>query len=164
MRALSASLRRFGYVEPIVWNERTGRIVGGHQRHSLLMDQGVEEAPVVVVDFSDEEEVAANLTLNNPEIEGEWDDPILDLISRLEDSRPELFGELDFGGLRDAVEAMAPKTGEESYEGKNREVDVDDLTSDCDVKCPCCSFEWEIDAKDVEAVVEPQAEEEEDDE
>ena len=29
---IKRSLRDFGYVDPIVWNEVTGNIVGGHQR------------------------------------------------------------------------------------------------------------------------------------
>ena len=31
-RKLAASLREFGLVEPLVWNERTGHVVGGHAR------------------------------------------------------------------------------------------------------------------------------------
>ncbi|MFY9379208.1 MAG: ParB N-terminal domain-containing protein, partial [Acutalibacteraceae bacterium] len=30
---LKRSMQEFGYVEPIVWNKRTGNIVGGHQRY-----------------------------------------------------------------------------------------------------------------------------------
>ena len=37
MTALMKSMERFGYVEPIVWNERTKRIVGGHQRMKALI-------------------------------------------------------------------------------------------------------------------------------
>ena len=37
-RALGASLRRFGLVQPIVVNERTGRVVSGHQRIEVLRD------------------------------------------------------------------------------------------------------------------------------
>jgi hypothetical protein len=161
-KALEASLRRFGYVEPIVWNEKTGKIVGGHQRYRLLVDQGIKEAMVVVVDMSAEDELAANLTLNNPTIEGEWDDPILTLLSGLEEDASDLYKELDFDGLRKAIEAMTPKKGDDSNQDKNREIDVDDLTSDCDTKCPCCGFEWQIDSKDVKVVID--GEDDEDDE
>ena len=33
---IKRSLRDFGYVDPIVWNEVTGNIVGGHQRYKVL--------------------------------------------------------------------------------------------------------------------------------
>src|SRR5699024_11870038 len=29
---LKRSIEEFGFVEPVVWNERTGFVVGGHQR------------------------------------------------------------------------------------------------------------------------------------
>ena len=32
---LLRSVEEFGYVEPVVWNERTGNIVGGHQRFKV---------------------------------------------------------------------------------------------------------------------------------
>lgn len=35
---LSRSINEFGCVEPIVWNERTGNVVGGHQRLKVLAD------------------------------------------------------------------------------------------------------------------------------
>ena len=51
MAGLTASIRRFGYVEPIVVNRRAGRyyVVGGHQRLAVLTGQGAEEAACVVV-------------------------------------------------------------------------------------------------------------------
>jgi hypothetical protein len=156
MASLSASLRRFGYVDPIVWNERTGNIVGGHQRFRILSESGVEDAVMVVVDLDDGEEQAANLTLNNPEIEGEWDDPIGELLGHLEGLDPDFFKEAGFDELKKAVERMEPRTGDDSYQDKNQEIDIDELTSGCDTKCPCCSFEWEIDDKDVGVMTEEQ--------
>jgi len=34
--ALKNSMKKFGYVDPLVWNERTGHLVGGHQRLSFV--------------------------------------------------------------------------------------------------------------------------------
>src|SRR5437762_7801456 len=53
-RKLAASLREFGLVEPLVWNELTGHVVGGHARLAILRDQGVEQVPVSVVRLSPE--------------------------------------------------------------------------------------------------------------
>ena len=33
---LRRSIEEFGYVEPVIWNKRTGNIVGGHQRYKVL--------------------------------------------------------------------------------------------------------------------------------
>lgn len=40
---LKRSITEFGYVEPVIWNERTGTVVGGHQRLKVLKDLGYEE-------------------------------------------------------------------------------------------------------------------------
>jgi len=68
---LKRSLDEFGLVEPVVWNRRTGNIVGGHQRFKLLVARGDTHAPVSVVDLSPEREKALNIALNK--ISGAWD-------------------------------------------------------------------------------------------
>ena len=40
---IKRSLHDFGYVDPIVWNEVTGNIVGGHQRFKVLKAEGATE-------------------------------------------------------------------------------------------------------------------------
>jgi ParB-like chromosome segregation protein Spo0J len=45
------SMSEFGCVQPLVWNKRTGNLVGGHQRLKVLKDQGVKQVDVVVVDL-----------------------------------------------------------------------------------------------------------------
>lgn len=70
-RKLSRSLDRFGCVEPVVWNERTGNVVGGHQRLKILIAAGETELDVSVVNLSEADEKALNIALNK--IEGEWD-------------------------------------------------------------------------------------------
>jgi len=39
---LKRSIEEFGFVEPVVWNRRTGFVVGGHQRLKVLLDMGGE--------------------------------------------------------------------------------------------------------------------------
>ena len=43
------SLNDFGYVDPVIWNEVTGNIVGGHQRYKVLTADGATEIDCVVV-------------------------------------------------------------------------------------------------------------------
>lgn len=69
--ALRESLARFGLVENLVWNKRTGRLVGGHQRADALAAAGLKEAPVRVVDLDDVDERALNIALNGST--GDWD-------------------------------------------------------------------------------------------
>lgn len=68
---LKRSLQEFGYVDPVVWNERTGHVIGGHQRLQVLIDSGETEVQVSVVDLDEDREKALNIALNK--ISGEWD-------------------------------------------------------------------------------------------
>lgn len=69
---LRKSIETFGAVEPIVWNRRTGHVVGGHQRLAVLKHLGHERVDVVVVDLALQQEKALNLALNR--ITGDWDE------------------------------------------------------------------------------------------
>lgn len=72
-RKLAASLREFGLVEPLIWNELTGHVVGGHLRLRILRELGVAEVPVSVVRLTPEREKALNIILNNREAQGRYD-------------------------------------------------------------------------------------------
>lgn len=80
---LKKSLVEFDYVDPVVWNERSGNIVGGHQRLKIMRDMGMTEIDVSVVDLDDASEKALNLALNKTG--GDWDLPKLkDLLEELD--------------------------------------------------------------------------------
>lgn len=68
---LKSSIETFGDVEPIVWNERSGNVVGGHQRLTVLKNMGIKTTLVSVVDLPDTEEKLLNVALNK--IKGDWD-------------------------------------------------------------------------------------------
>lgn len=68
---LKRSLEQFGMVEPVVWNERTNRVVGGHQRLTVEAALGHEEVDVSVVDLDEIKEKELNIALNK--IGGRWD-------------------------------------------------------------------------------------------
>ena len=68
---LKKSLEEFGYVEPVIWNKTTGNVVGGHQRLKVLLSMGMTEIDCVVVELSEEKEMALNVALNK--ISGDWD-------------------------------------------------------------------------------------------
>ena len=72
---LKRSIQEFGYVEPVIWNKRTGTVVGGHQRLKVMKDLGYEEVDCVVVYLDEQKEKALNIALNK--ISGEWDKGLL---------------------------------------------------------------------------------------
>lgn len=69
---LRHSIEEFGYVEPVIWNQTTGNVVGGHQRLKVLADLGHTDVDCVVVELEAQKEKALNIALNK--IQGEWDE------------------------------------------------------------------------------------------
>ncbi|MCQ9371191.1 site-specific DNA-methyltransferase [Corynebacterium sp. 35RC1] len=75
---LKRSLTEFGYVEPVIYNATTGRVVGGHQRLKVLADLGHIDVDCVVVELDETREKALNVALNK--ISGDWDEAKLALL------------------------------------------------------------------------------------
>jgi len=82
---IKRSMSTFGYVDPVIWNEVTGNIVGGHQRYKVLVAEGTTEIDCVVVHIdSPADEKALNIALNKAV--GEWEPVALaDLLADLKD-------------------------------------------------------------------------------
>jgi DNA modification methylase len=128
---LRESIDRFGDISGIVWNQRTGRLVAGHQRVLQLQQLGAElvdgelrvmhqgevrRFSVRVVDWSESEEKAANVSANNRHIAGEWTP---DLGELLEDIKLTV-GDDDF-------ESLALKKLVKDVPVEPREVDQDEV-------------------------------------
>ncbi|WP_258552502.1 site-specific DNA-methyltransferase [Corynebacterium striatum] len=75
---LKRSLTEFGYVEPVIWNQTTGHVVGGHQRLKILEDLGHTSVDCVVVELDEMREKALNVAMNK--ISGDWDQDKLALL------------------------------------------------------------------------------------
>jgi Predicted transcriptional regulators len=135
------SIETFGYVEPIVWNETTGNMVGGHQRYKILKARGDTEAAVSVVNLDEQQEQLLNLALNK--VTGRWDEEAL---ARLLGDLRTADADLDLSGfegdeidrlLADFEEPPADQLGD----FQNREINVNDFDeSQFDCKCPRCGF------------------------
>lgn len=86
-KRLKKKIEQVGLISPIIWNKRTGNLVGGHQRLSQL--DRLEKYPdktkdyditVSVCDLDDKTEKEMVVFLNNPSSQGEWDyDMLADL-------------------------------------------------------------------------------------
>lgn len=83
LEKLRRSVETFGMLQPIIWNKRSKRVVGGHQRVKVLLANHCAETDVVVVDLDDTLEKQLNIALNR--IHGDWDDNLLhDLLKDLQ--------------------------------------------------------------------------------
>lgn len=85
-RKLTASIKRFGLIEPVIYNVPSNRLIGGHQRVTIAAELGIEEIPTYDVYLTPEQERLANIALNK--IKGRWDaeklEPLLRDIERVE--------------------------------------------------------------------------------
>jgi ParB-like chromosome segregation protein Spo0J len=85
LEKLKDSIANFGYVDPLIWNQRTGHVVGGNQRLKVLKELGFKDVDVIVVDFPLEQEKALNIALNK--ISGDWEmDKLIELLEGLTDN------------------------------------------------------------------------------
>lgn len=111
---LKSGLEEYGLVEPLIWNEQTGNLVGGHQRLAVMDAKFGSTGyllPVSVVSLSLTREKQLNILLNNPNAQGwyDWqkmadllvDTPDIDIVS----------AGFDLSGLRGALESFADLSG-----------------------------------------------------
>ncbi len=81
-KKLKKDMDVFGLVEPLVWNSRTGNLVGGHQRLKIIKARGDSEVEVSVVDLDEQKEKVLNIALNK--IQGDWDqDKLQELLTSM---------------------------------------------------------------------------------
>jgi len=129
MQGLQASVKAFGDISGIVFNTRTGHLVAGHQRLTILKqthkltlegDNGtlavVTDAgtrfPVRLVDWDDATEKAANVAANSPHIAGRFTEGLAPILVELETDLPELTASLRLGELRADLPPVEPQDGQ----------------------------------------------------
>ena len=103
MQGLTKSLERFGDVQPIVWNKRSGQVVGGHQRLRILKSKKVSQATVVVVDLDEKDARVLNVALNSPHLAGEFTADLQELLDAIRHDDEILFAELRLSELLGSV-------------------------------------------------------------
>lgn len=106
---LERSLKSFGNVQPIVYNQKTGNVVSGHQKLKILQEQGFKETDCVIINLNEEEEKALNIALNK--ITGKW----------------------DYSKLESVINELAEKEYDLSKTGLDDE-EIQDLISELDIK------------------------------
>jgi len=113
-RKLKRSIERFGLVEPLLWNQRTGYLVGGHQRLRILQELNLVEVPVSVLDLPLDQEKALNIVLNNREAQGDWNLPqltkVLEELAALPESQLSATG-FDPSHLKTLQSDLTPSVG-----------------------------------------------------
>lgn len=128
---LEKGIKKHGLVEPLVWNKRTGNLVSGHQRLSILdkLEKSKNyELDVSVIDVDEEEEKRINIQLNNASMQGTYDyDMLGELALELGDSLEDLgFSDFDaeiMFGTSDRFQELLPDSkAVETAKGDIREI------------------------------------------
>ena len=166
---LSSSIAEFGLVDPIIINLTNNKIIGGHQRYDVLMNEHMKnndkydnlklirlgdigwvfsEDNLSIKDESHEK--ALNIALNK--ISGEWDDDKLQELFtdlRLEGFDTKLTGFDDFEVDLLAFDSFSEsedtafeeeENSEEITKSDFDEINYDDLEGE--YVCPKCGYEW----------------------
>jgi len=120
------SIGKFGQLDPIIYNTRTRKVIGGHQRLKVLDSKGYTELYTVTLgaytwafaeadlkELSEKEESAANIALNKAQ--GDWN--IDQLMINLQEIKAD--GMLEFTGF-----------DEKEFTGLLRELHKDDVPLD----------------------------------
>lgn len=84
---LKRGVKKHGIVDTLVFNKRTGHIVGGHQRLSVLDElEGTDDYTITVqqIDVDENDEKLLNLALNNQSMQGYFEkDMLQDIFGQL---------------------------------------------------------------------------------
>lgn len=125
-KKLKKALKTHGLVEAIIWNKRTGNLVGGHQRLDAL--DSLEKSQdysldVCVIDVDEREEAVLNVQLNNSSMQGDWDiDKLADMSEDFDIDFDEMgFSKLDVDFMFDGDDRFTEMfETEEAEETKDR--------------------------------------------
>lgn len=111
---LKHSVEKFGDISGIVFNQKTGNLVCGHQRvkalaekfgdcdiagDEILLPDG-QRFRIRVVDWDEATEKAANVAANNPHIAGKFTPDLQLVLEEISFELPEQFSELRFEKLK----------------------------------------------------------------
>ncbi len=72
-RALHAALESLGWLQPLLYNQQTGRLIDGHLRRQEAIESGITEVPVLVVDLDEASERAALASIDSITAQAEVD-------------------------------------------------------------------------------------------
>lgn len=104
-QAMLDVMERIGWVQRVIVNRRTGRIIDGHMRVRLAKRHGEDTIPVLFVDLPEDEERAVVLAFDSIGAMAEVDEATLDrLIAEVAASGDGLGGLLDALGHAAAVD------------------------------------------------------------
>ena len=134
---IAASIREFGWTNPILTDGDNG-IIAGHGRVLAARKLGMDTVPCIeLAGLSETQRKAYIIADNKLALNADWDDELLAIeFSELADAG---FDNLLTGFTLDEIEGLAP--GENYPESSAKEIDPDDYKMGH--QCPKCGFEFD---------------------
>lgn len=124
-KRLQNGLEKYGLVSTLVWNKRTGTLVSGHQRLSIMDEKNGGndyEITVSAVDLSPKEEAELNVQMNNVSMMGDFDiDKLNDMVKNLD---------VDINNLGFSDYELDVLFGDEGGELERKLADIDQVKED----------------------------------
>lgn len=118
---LRYSMESFGDLSGIVWNERNGKLVAGHQRVRELVEAGARfsngaltlddsglEFDIRVVDWPEDKHVEAMVVANSETIAGRWTFRARDHLASIRERNAQLFERLRLSSLSGSLSPPPP--------------------------------------------------------
>ncbi len=151
--ALRAALDHVGLVKPLIFNERTNRLVDGAARLDLARRDGQEMLPVIIVDLSEEEEALVLATLDPlselAEVDTEALQRLLQEVSFDDVTLMELLTEIGADAGIAALDDLAsddssPAAGDSAAQDGEPPEDFPSYGEDIPTQfcCPKCGYRW----------------------
>jgi DNA modification methylase len=116
-KAVKGSLDDLGWIDTVIENVRTGRLIDGHERVWQALDNGDAEVPYIQVDLSESEEAQALLSLDATAALAESDAEKIDALLREVKT--------DNADVMEFLEDMAKDNGLYQDEQKDAEPQID---------------------------------------
>jgi DNA modification methylase len=114
LSALSDVISEVGWAGACLYNERTGRLIDGHARRKVALEQGTESIPVLVGDWDEATEAKILATLDPLAAMAETDGEALNaLLAGLETDSEALQGMLDDLGKQATLALPTPEVQED---------------------------------------------------
>ena len=114
--ALKGSIERWGLVDPLVVNARTGNLISGHQRYYILTNLGETETEAVAVDLDERQEKLLNVAMNKETLLSEFETDEILFTGFSEGEIATLFGEEEDDVVEEYEDA---DTGDEENEDES---------------------------------------------
>jgi DNA modification methylase len=120
LEALTRSIQRFGFVDPVIARREDRTVIGGHQRLLGARRLGYKTVPVVFVDLTSEQAKVLGLALNK--ISGTWDQELLARLLAELNEVPDVdltlsgFGDDEVKALLKSLDAREKRERPESFD------------------------------------------------